>query len=142
MSSHFKWDDPQFAGEYITWAEGVEVIGEVTLLDTHQFEANDRGPGRVVPKVVVNVDGHNTEITCGPADLRKKMIAAKPGIGDRIKISVIGSTKTQVGTQFFFRVDVQRSSNTAGINSGRTDGVVVPEVKAPVTSPMQDEVPF
>ncbi len=104
----FNWSDPAFAGEYITWADGVSVVGYVVDVTTHTFEANDRGPGRTVPKVLVDVDGHVTEITCGPADLRKKMIAAQPQKGDRIRIEVIGSTKTQVGTQFFFKVDVRK----------------------------------
>lgn len=111
------------------WGEDVSVVGHVAALGTHTFEANERGPGRTVPKVTLDRGGDFglVDITCGPADLRKKVIAAGPQLGDRMRIAVIGSTKTQVGTQYFFKVDVQKGGTP---------------ILAPVPKHDPEEVPF
>lgn len=136
--TEFNWSDPQFAasGEFIEWAEGVEYIGTVVGLDTHTFPESERGPARTVPKVLAKDDaGHVSEITCGKADLKKKMVAAKPGVGDRVKIECIGSTKTQVGTQLFFKVSVQKVA-PVGINPATQ------VTQASITDAIDENPPF
>lgn len=118
--TEFSWNDPQFkTGEFVEWEEGTVVVGTVKALQTHSYEANERGPGRTVPQVIVGTEaGHDVEITCGPADLKKKMVAAAPAIGDRIRVECIGTTKVSVGIQRFFTVKVQKAAHTQAVADG------------------------
>lgn len=129
----FDWNDPAFSvGGKIEWREGMEIVGTVTALGTHTWPAKDDSPERTVPQITVD----DLVVTCNPADLRKKMIAAKPQTGDRIKIEVVSSTKTQVGTQYFFAVKVQKSTNPTGINNPKA------ETSSVITDALNEEAPF
>lgn len=135
------WGNKDFAsGEFITWEEGTELIGEVTGLSTHTFPENERGPARTVPMVLVkDQSGHVSEVTCGPADLKKKMVAAAPCVGDRIKIECVGSNKTALGIQRFFKVQVQRAPHLKSVE----DGNKIAAAAAKRHEPVEDtEVPF
>lgn len=143
VSSEF-WGNKDFvSGEFVQWEEGTEVIGLVVKLGTHTFEANERGPARTVPLVVVKDDaGHETEITCGPADLKKKMVAAAPSVGDRIKVECIGENKTALGMQRFFKVSVQRRQDPRAGAAG-ADRYTAPKAEVnELILPADAEPPF
>lgn len=129
----FQWDDPAFmSGGKIEWYEGMEIVGTVTMLGKHTWPAKDDSPERTVPQLQVD----ELVITCNPADLRKKVIAARPQVGDRIKIECVSSTKTQVGTQYFFTVKVQKTNPTAINNPKAETSSVITDAVA------EDPIPF
>lgn len=101
------WDSFQEASEWAAFDnDGDTVEGTVEAIQTKTFEANERGPERTVPELII--DG--VSVTCGPADLRKKVVAARPDVGDHIKIMRVGHNKTAMGVQKFFTVDVRRAA--------------------------------
>lgn len=104
------WDNPDIKySEYAQFKEDGDFIeGKVTALDIHTFEANDRGPERKVPKLTLARDGQMVELTCGPADLRKKVEKARPEVGDDIRIEQVAHTETSFGTTRFFTVRVTK----------------------------------
>lgn len=142
------WDNPEIkASDFATFKDdGDFVEGIVAGLEVHTFPANDKGPERKVPKLILASEGGQTEVTCGPADLRKKIEKARPELGDWCRIEQVAHNETALGTQRFFTVQVKR--RPADPEPETTGGKIDPWAGAQVhTGPWKPktatgEVPF
>jgi hypothetical protein len=141
------WADNPFTnvGEYIDWTEEGQVVeGRVVALEVHTFEANERGPERKVPKLTILDERQNmVNVTCGPADLKKKVVKAQPEVGDQIRIEYVSSNKTALGLQRFFTVKATRPTGpelAALPGDGQLDPAAMDRATAPYGQ--QSEVPF
>lgn len=91
------WDEIAAADEHAGWIkfdiDGQEVEGEVTSLRTHTFPATATRAAQTVP--VIGIDGR--EWTASNVDARAKVVAARPEVGDRIKVRRAASVPNKHG---------------------------------------------
>lgn len=105
------WDDPAIQPEdsdFVKFNEvGDEVIGRITNITTKTFN-NDKGGVDTVPQLALTMpDGAEKTLTAGAFDLRKKLIEARPDVGDDVRVMMIGRD----GKQKKFKVDVKRGGD-------------------------------
>jgi len=88
-----KWDS---VGDEITG----DVIGKGVGVDFN---------GGACPQIVVRRDDESeVTVTAGQAQLKAKLLEAKPQVGDRIKIAFTGTEKADKGDKKLFEVNVKK----------------------------------
>jgi hypothetical protein len=112
------WDDPNIApesGDFVKFDNiGDKAEGRVASMTTKTFP-NDKGGQDVVPQLVlVGEDGTEKTLTAGAFDLRKKLIEARPDIGDWVRVTFIGRD----GKAKKYSVDVKRLEGAAKAAAG------------------------
>jgi hypothetical protein len=116
------WDDPNIApqdGDFIKFDSiGDAAEGRVASMGTKTFP-NDKGGQDVVPQLVlVGEDGAEKTLTAGGIDLRKKLIEARPDVGDWVRVTLIGRD----GRVKRYTVDVKRLNGAASPAAAQAAG--------------------
>ena len=111
------WDSPEASaamagGDFVSFKEPTTVVGTWLSID---FNGGTDFNGNVCPLAKIETDdGEIRQITCGQANLRKKLFEARPETGDRVAIAWDGTTeKVDKGDMKIFTVEVKRSEQVA-----------------------------
>lgn len=104
------WDDPEIksGGEFVKFeAVGDKVSGVVTAVKKHRFD-----DGSVVPQVYLTTDdGEDRTMTAGQVQLKAKLAAERPEVGDHITVVYTQQEKRAGGkTLKHFAVEVRRGT--------------------------------
>lgn len=104
------WDDPEIrsGGEFVKFEKvGDTVAGVVTGVKKHRFD-----DGSVVPQVYLTTDdGEDRTMTAGQVQLKAKLAAERPEVGDHITVTYTQQEKRAGGkTLKHFEVAVRRGA--------------------------------
>lgn len=128
MPAHDPWDDlPK--GDFWTWENpGEELVGDII-----SKSVDEDFNGKPAPCIGIRQDdGTETLLTAGQAQLKAKLLEARPAVGDRIKISFDSIEKRGGGkTLKHFTVKLSKG--------GAKTPAAAPAAAAPVYG---DEEPF
>lgn len=107
-----EWDNLP-SGNFAKWENaGDTIVGDVIGRGIGQdLNGND------VPQIIVREDGGNEiTVTCSQAQLKAKMLEARPQVGDRVKIEFTKTEKREAGkTLKHFEVTVRTGEAKAPV---------------------------
>lgn len=113
------WDDPEMKvnNDYIKFeAVGDSVRGTVLDVRAHRFD-----DGKVVPKLLLDVDGEEKTLTAGQTRLFAELAEKRPEAGDVISVRLTEIEKRSGGkTLKHFAVDIKRGGGQSEAASGGT----------------------
>lgn len=102
------WDSLP-AGEFWTWEEaGQTLVGDVIAKNIDKDFNDNPCPGLTIRQD----DGNEVRLTAGQAQLKAKLLEAKPQIGDRVKITFT-ATEKRAGGKTLKQFDVSVKSGGA-----------------------------
>jgi hypothetical protein len=107
------WDDPEVrsGGEFIKFEQvGDKVAGTITAIKKHRFD-----DGNVVPQIHLTTDGgEERTLTAGQVQLKAKLAAERPEVGDHITVAYTQQERRAGGkTLKHFDVSVRRGATPA-----------------------------
>jgi hypothetical protein len=107
------WDDPEVrtGGEFVKFENvGDGVTGVITAIKKHRFD-----DGNVVPQIHLTTDdGDDRTLTAGQVQLKAKLSAERPEVGDRLTVTYTKQEKRSGGkTLKHFEVAVTRGGAPA-----------------------------
>lgn len=98
------WDDPELrvSNEYVSFTEiGDSIAGTIINIRAHSFE-----DGKVVPQLLIDVDGEEKTVTAGQVRLKAALAEKRPEPGDAITITLTDIEK-RAGGKTLKHFDVQ-----------------------------------
>lgn len=99
------WDDPDLrtSSDYVSFEKiGDRVAGTIINIRAHKFD-----DGKVVPQLLLDVDGEEKTVTAGQVRLKAELAEKRPNPGDAIVIELIDIEKRAGGkTLKHFKVDI------------------------------------
>lgn len=89
------WDDPELrtSSDYVSFENvGDKVAGTIINIKAHRFD-----DGKVVPQLLLDVDGEEKTVTAGQVRLKAALAEQRPEPGDAITIELIDIEKRAGG---------------------------------------------
>ena len=87
------YDELGPTGEFITFAnEGESITGTITSVGLHTWD-----DGKKSLQLGLEVDGESRVLTAGPIGLQIKLQELRPGVGDTLTVTYLGSEKRAGG---------------------------------------------
>jgi hypothetical protein len=115
------WDDPDLrtSSDYVSFEKiGDRVAGTIINIRAHKFD-----DGKVVPQLLLDVDGEEKTVTAGQVRLKAELAEKRPNPGDAIVIELTDIEKRAGGkTLKHFKVDIgaqAMASAPAALASGQ-----------------------
>jgi hypothetical protein len=126
------WDDPELKqGEFYDFTNPGDIAsGVVQSVGIHKWD-----DGKVCPQLrLLDDNGDDRTLTAGQAQLKAKLVEARPGPGDHLKVTHTGVEKRAGGkTLKLFTVEVTKGGATAPVAPVEAPAAAAtPAVGAPV----------
>jgi hypothetical protein len=106
------WDDPDLrtSSDYVSFEKiGDRVAGTIINIRAHKFD-----DGKVVPQLLLDVDGEEKTVTAGQVRLKAELAEKRPNPGDAIVIELTDIEKRAGGkTLKHFKVDIGAQAMTS-----------------------------